>query len=318
MLVFEDIQWADEALLDLVELLAARLRDVPVLVVALARPELFDLRPSWGGGLLAHTALPLGPLDTGDAIGLAAHRLADGGATDSLERAGDLAAIADGNPLFIEQLAAALAESGDRAAPLPTTIRGIIAARLNVLPLRERAILLDAAVAGRVFWRGALERMGDTAPEALNDALAELQRRELVNRQAISALEGEQQYGFNHVLVRDVAYELLPRAARRERHEAAALFFEDVTGEFGEVTPALARHWRDAGNAPPALDYFVAAAGVAEHGWAKERAATLYPEALQLMRSDDGDRRRELMRRIAVAETAMYHVTDARLLGRGD
>jgi class 3 adenylate cyclase len=318
MLVFEDIHWGDAALLDLVELLAARLRDVPVLVLALARPELFDLRPGWGGGLLAHTALPLGPLDAGEATGLAAHRLADGGATESLERAGDLAAIADGNPLFIEQLAAALAESGDPAAPLPTTVRGIIAARLDALPPRERAILLDAAVAGRVFWRGALERMGDTAPEALTDALAELQRRELISRQTISALEGHHQYSFNHVLVRDVAYELLPRAARRERHREAALFLEEVSGEFGEAAAALARHWRDAGSPARAIGYFVAAAEVAEHGWAKERAAALYREALQLIPEAEEDRRRELIRRLALAETASFHVLDARLMGRGN
>jgi class 3 adenylate cyclase len=317
MFVFEDLHWADEALLDLVELLAARLRDLPVLVLVLARPELLDLRPSWGGGLLAHTALPLRPLETGDATELAAHRLADAGATESLERAGDLAALADGNPLFIEQLAAALAESGDRATAMPTTVRGIIAARLDALPPRARTVLLDAAAAGRVFWRGALERMS-TDPDELGEALAELERRELIERQTVSALEGEQQYSFNHVLVRDVAYELLPRAARRERHEAAARFFEDVTGEFGEVTPALARHWRDAGNAQRAVEYFVAAAEVAEHGWAKERAAALYREALQLVRSDDGDRRRDLTRRIAIAEAALFHVADARLLGRGD
>jgi class 3 adenylate cyclase len=317
MFVFEDLHWADESLLDLVELLAARLRDLPVLVLVLARPELLDLRPSWGGGLLAHTALPLRPLETGDATELAAHRLADAGATESLERAGDLAALADGNPLFIEQLAAALAESGDRATAMPTTVRGIIAARLDALPPRARTVLLDAAAAGRVFWRGALERMS-TDPDELGEALAELERRELIERQTVSALEGEQQYSFNHVLVRDVAYELLPRAARRERHEAAARFFEDVTGEFGEVTPALARHWRDAGNAQRAVEYFVAAAEVAEHGWAKERAAALYREALQLVRSDDGDRRRDLTRRIAIAEAALFHVADARLLGRGD
>jgi class 3 adenylate cyclase len=318
MLVFEDIHWGDAALLDLVELLAARLRDVPVLVLALARPELFDLRPGWGGGLLAHTALPLVPLDAGEATGLAAHRLADGGATESLERAADLAAIADGNPLFIEQLAAALAESGDPAAPLPTTVRGIIAARLDALPPRERAILLDAAVAGRVFWRGALERMGDAAPDGLTDALAELQRRELISRQTISALEGHQQYSFNHVLVRDVAYELLPRAARRERHREAALFLEEVSGEFGEAGAALARHWRDAGSPARAIDYFLAAAEVAEHGWAKERAAALYREALQLVPEAEEDRRRELIRRLALAETASFHVLDARLMGRGN
>jgi class 3 adenylate cyclase len=317
MLVFEDLHWADVSLLDLVELLAARLRDLPVLVLSLARPELLDLRPGWGGGLLAHTALPLGALDVTDATGLATHRLADGGATESLDRAADLAAIADGNPLFIEQLAAALAESGDPSAPLPTTVREIIAARLDALPPRERAVLLDAAVSGRVFWRGMLERMA-AEPEALTDVLAELERRELISRQTVSAFEGHQQYWFNHVLVRDVAYELLPRAARRERHREAALFFEEVGGESGEVGAALARHWRDAGDPAKAVDYLVAAAENAEHGWAKERAAALYREALQLVPEAERDRRRQLTRSIALAETATYHVADARLLGRGD
>jgi class 3 adenylate cyclase len=317
MLVFEDIHWADVALLDLVEILAARLQDLPVLVVTLARPELLDVRPGWGGGLLAHTALPLPPLDPKDATGLATHRLADAGATGSLERAADLAAIADGNPLFIEQLAAALAESGDPSAPLPTTVREIIAARLDALPPRERAVLLDASVSGRVFWRGMLEgRAAD--PGTLADALGELERRELISRQTISAFEGHQQYWFNHVLVRDVAYELLPRAVRRERHREAALFFEEVGTESGEVGAALARHWRDAGDSAKAVDYLVAAAEGAEHGWAKERAAALYREAFQLVPEVDGDRRRELTRRIAIAETATYHLADARLLGRGD
>ena len=315
MLVFEDVHWADVALLDLVELLAARLRDLPVLLLVLARPDLFDIRPSWGGGLLAHTALPLGPLDVTEAAGLATQRLAESGATESIERAADLAAIADGNPLFIEQLAAAVAESGDRSAPLPTTVREIIAARLDALPRRERSVLLDAAVAGRVFWRGALERMlGE--PEGLNETLAELERRELIARQKVSAFEGQQQYTFNHVLVRDVAYELLPRAARRDRHREAAMFFEEVGSESGEVVAALARHWRDAGEPAKAVDYLVAAAEVAEHGWAKERAVALYREALGLVPETDGDRRRLLTRSIALAETATYHVADARLLGR--
>ena len=315
MLVFEDLHWADEALLELVSLMAARLRDVPVLLLVLARPELFDVRPEWGGGLLAHTALPLRPLEAAAATELATHRLSDGGVTD-LERAADLAAIADGNPLFIEQLAAALAESGGGGAPMPTTIRGIIAARLDSLPMAERTVLLNASVAGRVFWRGALERMSPD-PGALGAALAALERRELITRQKVSAFEGHEQYTFRHVLVRDVAYELLPRVTRRERHREAALFFEEVGGESGEVVAALAHHWRDAGDAAKAVDYLVGAAEVAEHGWAKERAAALYREALSLVPDADGDRRRELTRRIALAETATYHVPDARLLGRG-
>jgi class 3 adenylate cyclase len=313
MFVFEDLHWADEALLDLVELLAARLRDLPVLVLVLARPELLDERPGWGGGLLAHTAIPLRALTSLDATELATHRLEDAGA--SLERAADLATVAAGNPLFIEQLAAALAESGDPDAALPTTIRGIISARLDALPPGERSVLLDAAVAGRVFWHGALERMA-TEPEALAEALAHLVRRELIKRQKVSAFEGHEQYAFNHVLVRDVAYELLPRAARRERHREAARFFEAASGEFGEAETALARHWRDAGEPDRALAYFVAAAEAAERGWAKHHAAELYREALRLASEDDQDRRRELTLRLALAETASYHVHDARLLER--
>jgi len=316
MLVFEDLHWGDEALLELVSLLAARLRDLPVLLLVLARPDLLDLRPDWGGGLLAHTALRLRPLDTAAATLLATHRLSNDGA-ESIERAADLAAVADGNPLFIEQLAATLLESGDPAGPMPTTIRGIIAARLDALPAGERAVLLNAAVAGRVFWRGALERMTPDS-STLSSALAELERRDLIARQTVSAFEGQQQYTFCHVLVRDVAYELLPRSVRQDRHREAALFFEAVGGDGGEVGAALARHWRDAGDSEKAIQYLAAAAEVAEHGWAKERAAALYREALQLVPEVDGDRRRQLTRRIALAETAKYHVPDARLLGLGD
>jgi predicted ATPase len=120
------------------------------------------------------------------------------------------------------------------------------------------------------------------------------------------------------VLVRDVAYELLPRSARQARHREAALYFEEVGGESGEIGAALAHHWRDAGDSAKAVDYLVAAAEHAEHGWAKERAADLYREAFELVPEGEHDRRRELTRRIALAQTATYHVADARLMGRGD
>jgi class 3 adenylate cyclase len=317
MLVFEDLHWADEALLNLVELLAARLRDLPILVLVLARPDLLDVRPGWGGGLLAHSALTLRPLDEGDAAELAVHRLAELGAEDSADRAVDLAALAGGNPLFIEQLVAAHAETGEAATSLPTTIRGIIAARLDALPATEREVVLDAAVAGRVFWRGALERM-TADPQALTAAVGELERRGLITRETVSAFEGHQQYSFTHVLVRDVAYDLLPRARRRERHREAALFLEEVSGEFGEVGASLARHWRDAGEHSRAVDYFSAAAADAERGWAKERAAALYREALQLVPKSDAERRREITLRLALAKAASIHILDARLLGRGE
>jgi predicted ATPase len=150
---------------------------------------------------------------------------------------------------------------------------------------------------------------------ALGAALAELERRDLVGRDTVSAFEGDQQYSFNHVLVRDVAYELLPRARRQERHREMARFFEEASGEYGEVGAALARHWRDAGDHERAVDYFAEAAAAAERGWAKQRAAELYREAYTLVPEADGARRTELMRRLAIAEMASLHVLDARMLG---
>jgi predicted ATPase len=134
----------------------------------------------------------------------------------------------------------------------------------------------------------------------------------------VSAFEGDQQYSFNHVLVRDVAYELLPRARRQERHREAARFLEHASGEFGEAGASLARHWRDAGDQARAVDYFVAAAASAERGWAKERAVALYREAYKLVPEAEVARRNELRRRLAVAEQASLHVLDARLLARRD
>jgi class 3 adenylate cyclase len=308
LLVFEDIHWADASLLDLVELLAARLRDLPILLVALARPELLDNRSSWGGGLPAYSAVPLQPLAPDDARTLAAERLAT-----HTERAAELATAAAGNPLFIEQLAATVAETTNGAdKKLPTTIRGLVAARLDALPSAERALVLDASVGGKVFWRGALERMRSD-PNELTELLAALERRDLVRRETVSSIEGDQQFAFTHVLIRDVAYDLLPRAGRRERHEHFARFLEDSTAEVGEAGAALARHWRDAGDHERALQYFVTAAEDAERGWAKDRAVTFYREAFALVQ--DAEEKRALQRKLAVAVQAYLHVDDAQMLG---
>jgi class 3 adenylate cyclase/tetratricopeptide (TPR) repeat protein len=314
MLVFEDLHWADRSLLDLVELLGSRLRDLPILILVLARPELLDARPGWAGGLPASTTIPLGPLAPAEAEKLAVERLCAHAADGYTSRAGDLVRTAGGNPLFIEQLAATVFETSADGA-LPTTIRGIVAARLDALPPAERSVLLDAAVGGKTFWRGALERMRED-DEELDDILGALERRDLVRRDTVSAIEGDRQYSFTHMLIRDVAYELLPREQRRRGHEQVAEYLEDATAEIGEAGAALARHWRDAGDPQRALQYFVAAAEQAEQGWAKERAVTFYREALQLVR-DDATRKRMLTRRLALAAQAHYHVEDARALGLG-
>jgi class 3 adenylate cyclase len=309
--VFEDIHWGDPALLDLIELLATRLHDLPVMLLTNARPDLLDTRPAWGGGLLAYHALPLEPLGGADAAQLALHLL---GAD---EKAARVAESAEGNPLFIEQLAAVLSERGpDEAGSLPTTIRGLVAARLDALPAEEREVILDASIVGRLFWRGALERIARD-PESLGAALAALERRDLVRREAVSILEGDEQWSFKHVLIRDVAYDLQPRARRREGHRHAAEFIEQSTPEVGEAGAALARHWRGAGELEHAVRHFVAAAEEAERGWAKPYAVTLYKEALEMTPAEDGDRVRFLRKRLAVAQQAVYHVGDAHLLGLG-
>src|SRR5919201_1429050 len=185
-------------------------------------------------------------------------------------------------------------------------------AETSLLDLIE---LLDAAVGGKVFWRGALERMNEDS-SGLSELLGALERRDLIRRQTVSAIEGDQQFMFKHVLIRDVAYDLLPRARRRERHAHVARFLEETTSETGEAAAALARHWRDAGEPGRAIEYLVAAAEEAERGWAKEQAVGLYREALELVPGGDGVRRSDLRRRLAVARQALFHVVDARILRR--
>ena len=158
LLVFEDIHWADPSLLDLLETLATRTREVPLLLLALARPELLSERPGWGGGLPAYTALPLDRLSDGEAHELAERLLAarrpQQGRRDAHRREGRRKSA-----LHRGARRDARRAGRRRVEQLPTSIRAIVAARLDALPPPERALLLDASVVGRVFWRGALARL---------------------------------------------------------------------------------------------------------------------------------------------------------------
>ena len=132
---------------------------------------------------------------------------------DATTRAGQVAETAEGNPLFIEELARCLRRShGGREPELPTSIRAIIAARLDALPVSERAVLVDGSAVGRVFWRGALCEIDDRAD--LSQLLGSLEARDLIQREAVSRIKGDQQFAFKHGLIHDVAYGTLPRAAR--------------------------------------------------------------------------------------------------------
>ncbi len=302
MLLYEDIHWADASLLDLLHALAARVRDVPLLLVALARPELLGERPGWGGGLPAYTALQLEPLTGASGRDLAAALLAESGLPE--DQAALITETAEGNPLFIEELSAAIAEKST-ADVLPTSIREIIAARLDSLPSEERGVLVDASVVGRVFWRGALLEIAPR--DDLVALLGSLEARDLIRREAVSRLRGDQQFAFKHGLIHEVAYQRLPRAARRERHAAVAGYLEDTTGDVGQTNEALAHHWREAGQPERAVDCLLVAADQAARGWAKGHAVTLYSTAIKLMAEDD-PRRREVRLRQAVTAQALMHL----------
>ncbi|MDQ3894731.1 MAG: AAA family ATPase, partial [Actinomycetota bacterium] len=308
VLVFEDIHWADPSLLELLEHLATRLRDVPVLLLTLARSELLELRPTWGGGLPAYTALPLEPLAPEISRELVVRLLAQR-TEASVAVAERLSETAEGNPLFIEELAASFLE---RAASsddqLPSTVKGIIAARLDALPPAERATILDAAVVGKVFWRGALAHLGGDA--GLAEILDSLEQRNLIRHEQSSRIEGEDQFSFRHMLIREVAYATLPKAVRRERHAAVARFLEQAAGDrAAESAASLAHHWEQAGDRGRAGDYLVKAAEQAERAWAKQAAASFYTRALEVLPEDDTARLRaiRLRRAAAMVQAGNFH-----------
>jgi class 3 adenylate cyclase len=315
VLLFEDVHWADPSLLDLLELLSSRIQDAPLLILTLARPDLLDLRPSWGSRIPSFTALRLEPLGEEHARELAARLLARGDITVEDDEAARVAEAAEGNPLFLEELAASVSEHAAPDGELPTSIRAIVAARLDALPPLERSVLLDAAVLGKVFWADAVARLGSYG-ERLPELLDSLEQRDLVRREAVSRIQGHEQFRFKHMLIRDAAYATLPRARRREAHAAVATFLTE-TNVRSESAAALGHHWREAGEVDRAIEYLVDAAEQASRGWAKKEAVQLYNEALALLPADDQKRRHEIRLRCAVAQAMVYHVRDVESLALG-
>ena len=260
-------------------------------------------------------AVPLEPLDPDAARELVQRLLGSSVNGEAAVQIADLADTSEGNPLFIEQLAAALVERSATGTSLPTTIRGIVAARLDALPSAERSVLLAASVSGRVFWSGLLARAVD--PETLPAVLGALESRDLIRRDSVSLIKDEQQYAFTHALIRDAAYETLPRTKRQEMHTEVAEFLEQEVSPEGESAAVLARHWRAAGQPERAVGYLVSAAEQAGRGWAKAQAFALYGEALACVPADQVDLIRRLKGQQAIAFQASVHVRDAQHLGRG-
>ena len=287
LVVYEDIHWAAASELDLIEFLGAQLRDTACAVIALTRPELLDERP-WAARLPAHTSIVLGPLAGSEVEAMVATLVAE---PTRGETVGQLVELSEGNPLFVEELAAALAD-GASDQSLPVTITAAINARLDALPSSLRALVLSAAVVGRTFWRGVLQAIAGA--EDVDGALDELERRDLVRRESSSRLEGDVEYRFRHALIRDVAYGTLTRVERAARHADVAEYVEKrVEGDTGPVAWVLAHHWRFAGEPRRAVPHILAAAAVAERGWATREVVELYSLAAELA---DDDRTRAAIR----------------------
>jgi class 3 adenylate cyclase/tetratricopeptide (TPR) repeat protein len=283
LVVFEDVHWADNGLLDLIEYLATHVRETPIVLACLARPEFIDHRPGWGSGLFAHTTIGLESLTTEDVALLAAHLLVQGAARkETIER---LVEAAEGNPLFVEELTSALAEGHEPGLELPTTVRAAIAARLDALPSAAREVLLDASVVGRFFWRGVLQVVGKHSD--LDAVLSALETRDFIRRLPTSRVQGDIEYHFKHVLIHDVAYATLPRSTRRERHAAVAKYIESVAGDANGLNVILAHHWREAGEPGKAIEYLMRAAEQALDGWSLNDAVSLYTSAIELATDDE-------------------------------
>jgi class 3 adenylate cyclase len=197
VLVFEDLHWADDALLDFVDQLVERATAVPLLVLGTARPELLQRRSGWGGGKSNALTISLSPLSDEEAAHLVAALLEQ--PLLEAETQAELLARAGGNPLYAEQYARILNERG-ALEELPETVQGIIAARLDALPEREKRLLQDAAVIGKVFWLGAVEAVDGVTRWQAEELLHALERKEFVQRSRSSSVATESEYAFRHVL----------------------------------------------------------------------------------------------------------------------
>jgi len=320
VLVLDDVHWAEPTLLDLIEHLADWTVDAPVLLLCVARQELLEARPGWGGGKSYATTLTLEPLNDAESQQLMVSLLGQVELGDEL--VDKIAAAAEGNPLFVEEMIAMLIDSGVLVqtdgkwlaasaladVAVPPSIQALLAARLDRLPVSERAVIERGAVEGKVFHRGAVAEM---APPDLRESvpvhLRALARKELV-RPDRSDFAGDEGFRFRHLLIRDAAYLAMPKEARAELHARFAAWLERMAGdhvaeyeeilgyhlerafryrsELGPLDDESRRHGADAAR------HLGASADRAAQGGDARTALKLYQAALDLTAEDEHERYR--------------------------
>jgi len=254
VLVQEDIHWADEGLLDFIESLA-RWGEGPILILCLARHELLERRPAWGGGVPNAASIVLEPLGASE-VGQLVDALLAGGLPDDLRSR--VVALADGNPLFAEELVRMFVDRGvlrftdgawQLAQPvdeveIPGSIQAVLAARLDALPAAEKRAAQDASVVGRVFWDALIAHLSRQGSGPTAELLRRLRVKELVVPRQPSALAGAAEFGFRHVLIRDVAYDSLPKRERAAKHLDVARWAETALADReDEMVELLAAHY---------------------------------------------------------------------------
>jgi class 3 adenylate cyclase/tetratricopeptide (TPR) repeat protein len=298
VVVFDDVHWAEDPLLDLIEQLSSSIERAPVMVICTCRPELLDRRPSWASAHARRSVVTLGPLSAVESERML-RRLA--ARPPGAQRRDEILGAAEGNPLFLEQYVAMRADDPTRGAP--PTIQALLAARIDSLPEPERRVIGAAAVEGRSFHVGAVRTLlGHPEPAAIDAALDELVRRELL-RPAAAEVPSDRGFRFTHILVRDASYDLLPKAARAEMHEAFAGWLVGVDRRPRELDEIVGYHLERAfryreqlgrieraserGLAERAADHLATAGRRALIAGDRHGAATLLRRAAGLRAGDD-------------------------------
>jgi class 3 adenylate cyclase/tetratricopeptide (TPR) repeat protein len=308
VVVFDDIHWGEPTFLDLLDHVADLSREAPILLVCVARAELIDTRPSWGGGKLNATTVLLEPLSAGDSATL----------IESLEGTLDPATrerileTAGGNPLFVEEMLALAREGGD--IRVPSTIQALLQARLDQLGVGERSVIERGAVEGEVFHHGAIREL--TQEEQRGDIdthLVGLVRKELIRATRATLVENDA-FRFRHLLVRDAAYDSLPKAVRSELHERFADWLAHQPVELVEQDEILGYHLeqaahyrRELGNHDAAIEARAASRLAAAGSKALARddmpaADNLLTRALALLPEDDTGRSPILLELLGVLQ----------------
>jgi class 3 adenylate cyclase len=329
VLVFEDLHWGDDALLDFIDLLAERAGAVPLLIVCTARPELLERRAGWGGGKTNSQTILLSPLSEADTARLVGELLDQGLLPAETQQA--LLERAGGNPLYAQEYVRMLRDrgllvrdgGGWRLAGvpegLPESVHAIIAARLDTLGEEERRLIQDASVIGRVAWLGAVSAISETSAWNADELLHGLERKQLLRRARRSSVAGEVEFTFAHAVTQEVAYGQIRRPERAEKHERAAAWIEGLSGDREDKAELLAHHYltalnlrTQAGDEPgPTADRARAALAEAGHRaqavYAHASAARYLKAALELTDSADPTRARLVLEQA----TASYEAGSA-------